>query len=173
MGGEHAPNPPRYDADGSGRDTYIRRDPQEVHGKALYKTAPRIPTRFGSAGSALGRDRHSGYCGYTLGAPGTAEYDEGSGGRVGGEGGGGLKVVQARYLMPVPPAFEVEVRPAPCTVHRAPCTVATHAGICAACISVSQHAAECTGTRAHTRYVREGLAMPNRRTCHARLVLHR
>ena len=110
MGGEHAPNPPRYDADGSGRDTYIRRDPQEVHGKALYKTAPRIPTRFGSAGSALGRDRHSGYCGYTLGTPGTADYDEGSGGRVGGEGGGGLKVVQARYLMPVPPAFEVEVK---------------------------------------------------------------
>ena len=122
MGGEHAPNPPRYDADGSGRDTYIRRDPQECFGKTLYKSAPRIPTRFGAAGSVLSRDRHSGYCGYTLGAPGTAEYDEGSGGRVGGEGGGGLKVVQARYLMPVPPAFEVEVRPAPCTVHRAPCS---------------------------------------------------
>ena len=110
MGGEHAPNPPRYDADGSGRDTYIRRDPQECFGKTLYKTAPRIPTRFGAAGSVLSRDRHSGYCGYTLGTPGTADYDEGSGGRVGGEGGGGLKVVQARYLMPVPPAFEVEVK---------------------------------------------------------------
>lgn len=110
MGGEHPPNPPRYDADGSGRDTYIRRDPTGCYGKTLYKSEPRIPTRFGAAGSVLTRDRHTGYCGYTLGAPDTAEYDEGYGGRVGGESGGGLKVVQARYLMPVPPAFEVEVK---------------------------------------------------------------
>ena len=154
MGGEHPPNPPRYDADGSGRDTYIRRDPTGCYGKTLYKSEPRIPTRFGAAGSVLTRDRHTGYCGYTLGAPGTAEYDEGYGGRVGGESGGGLKVVQARYLMPVPPAFEVEVCPAPCTVRRAPCAmhrIHTRGYLCS--ISACTHVSACADTHAHATHV--------------------
>ena len=112
MGGEHPPTQPRYEPDGSGRDTYIRRDPHTVYGKSLYTEAKQIPTRFGDAGSATSHSKHTGYCGYTLGGrdPGSADYDEGFGGRVGGAGGGGLKVVQAQYLMPVPPAFEVEVK---------------------------------------------------------------
>ena len=102
MGGDHPPNPPRYEPDGSGRDTYIRRDPHTVYGKTLYTEVKQIPTRFGDAGSATSHSKHTGYCGYTLGGrdPSSAEYDEGFGGRVGGEGGGGLKVVQARYLPP-------------------------------------------------------------------------
>ena len=47
MGGEHAPPHAKYSADGTGRDTYIRRDPVECFGKTLYKSEPRIPTRFG------------------------------------------------------------------------------------------------------------------------------
>ena len=113
MGGEHAPPHAKYSADGTGRDTYIRRDPHECFGKTLYKTEPRIPTRFGAAGSALSRDRHSGYGGYTL-----TEIDEGPGGPVGGQGG--IKVVPARYLEVVPAAFEVEVSHASCTHAHAP-----------------------------------------------------
>ena len=48
MGGDLVPPKPTYDADGSGRDTYIRRDPVECYGKQNYKANPRIPTRFGA-----------------------------------------------------------------------------------------------------------------------------
>ena len=66
MGGGLVPSPmySHYAADGSGRDTYIRRDPVEVSGKNLYKAEPRLITRFGAAGSALPRDRHAGYGGF-------------------------------------------------------------------------------------------------------------
>ena len=50
-GGEHPPTNPKYDADGSGRDTYIRRDPVDCYGKMLYKPVERIPTRFGAHSS--------------------------------------------------------------------------------------------------------------------------
>ena len=54
----------------------------------------------GASGSHLPRDRHTGYAGYVLEA-----HDQ-----VGGVGGGGCKVVPARYLVPHAPAFEVEVK---------------------------------------------------------------
>ena len=47
--------PAKYNAEGTGRDTYIRLDPVECFGKAQYKTEPRFVTRFGAAGSALPR----------------------------------------------------------------------------------------------------------------------
>jgi len=58
------PPKPSYHADGTGRDTYIRRDPVEQHGKANYQAPPRLITRFGAAGSTLTRDRHSGHAGF-------------------------------------------------------------------------------------------------------------
>mmetsp|Transcript_45010 Transcript_45010/g.74702 ORF Transcript_45010/g.74702 Transcript_45010/m.74702 type:complete len:163 (-) Transcript_45010:250-738(-) len=51
-------------ADGTGRDTYIRRDPVACYGKQLYKSAPREVTRFGTAGSAIPSERHTGYMGH-------------------------------------------------------------------------------------------------------------
>ena len=60
-------------------------------------TAPRVA---GASGGALTRDRHSGFAGFTV-----DEHDN-----VGGLNGNGTKVVPARYLVPVPPAFEVEVK---------------------------------------------------------------
>ena len=54
---DHAPPFAKYNADGTGRDTYIRRDPVECYGKTLYKPEPRLVTRFGAAGSVLPRDR--------------------------------------------------------------------------------------------------------------------
>lgn len=53
--GADAPLPAKYNADGSGRDTYIRRDPVECFGKSLYKAEPIIPTRMGAAGSHVER----------------------------------------------------------------------------------------------------------------------
>lgn len=47
----------KYNADGTGRDTYIRRDPVECFGKSLYVPEPRLVTRFGAAGSAVSRER--------------------------------------------------------------------------------------------------------------------
>ena len=47
----------KYNADGTGRDTYIRRDPVECFGKNLYKAEPRLITRMGAAGSAIPRIR--------------------------------------------------------------------------------------------------------------------
>ena len=56
-GSVFAPPFAKYNADGSGRDTYIRRDPVECYGKSLYKTPAPVVTRFGAAGSVLPRDR--------------------------------------------------------------------------------------------------------------------
>jgi len=47
----------KYNADGSGRDTYIRRDPVENYGKTLHYKEARLVTRFGAAGSVIPRDR--------------------------------------------------------------------------------------------------------------------
>jgi len=63
VGGAPPPKP-TYLADGTGRDTYIRRDPVEQHGKQNYKAEPRLITRFGASGSELPRDRHSGHAGF-------------------------------------------------------------------------------------------------------------
>jgi hypothetical protein len=52
-----APNNAKYNADGSGRDTYIRRDPVECFGKQQYKAEPRLITRMGEAGSVVSRER--------------------------------------------------------------------------------------------------------------------
>ena len=49
--------PAKYNADGTGRDTYIRRDPVECFGKNLYKAEPRLITRMGTAGCAIPRTR--------------------------------------------------------------------------------------------------------------------
>ena len=49
--------PAKYSADGTGRDTYIRRDPVECFGKNLYRPEPRLITRFGAAGSHVPRER--------------------------------------------------------------------------------------------------------------------
>jgi len=49
--------PAKYNADGTGRDTYIRRDPVECFGKNMYKSEPRLVTRFGQAGSVVPRER--------------------------------------------------------------------------------------------------------------------
>jgi len=49
--------PSKYDADGTGRDTYIRRDMTACYGKMEYKSEPRLITRFGEAGSRVPRER--------------------------------------------------------------------------------------------------------------------
>ena len=49
--------PAKYNADGTGRDTYIRRDPVECFGKNLYKAEPRLITRMGNAGCRVPRQR--------------------------------------------------------------------------------------------------------------------
>ena len=66
----------KYNADGTGRDTYIRRDPVECFGKMMYTSEPRLITRLGAAGSHVPRER-----GKRLG-----ETDE-VGGHLGGGGG--------------------------------------------------------------------------------------
>lgn len=62
----HDEPPPKalYHSDGTGRDTYIRRDPVEQRGKHPDASEQRQITRFGAAGSALTRDRHSGHAGF-------------------------------------------------------------------------------------------------------------
>ncbi|KAL1526977.1 hypothetical protein AB1Y20_015666 [Prymnesium parvum] len=74
--GTMLPPKPTYVADGSGRDTYIRRDPQEQHGKNLYKPKSVTVTRFGASGCRLPSDRHTGYAGFHPG-----ERDNSVGGR--------------------------------------------------------------------------------------------
>lgn len=87
------PPKPTYISDGTGRDTYIRRDPQEQYGKQLYKSeVPRI-TRFGTAGETLKSDRHTGHAGFR---PGKHED-------VGGHGS--ISERPARFLKPPPDAF--------------------------------------------------------------------
>ena len=80
----------RYGADGSGRDTYIRRDPQECFGKQMYKPEVRLVTRFGTSGQTLARDQSTGYQGF--------EHNKHD--NVGGAGG--VTERPARYLQPVP-----------------------------------------------------------------------
>jgi len=53
--GDQPPPFAKYNADGTGRDTYIRRDPVECFGKMQYKPEERLVTRFGAAGSAVPR----------------------------------------------------------------------------------------------------------------------
>ena len=94
MGTDAAPFA-KYDADGSGRDTYIRRDPVAAYGKSLYKPEPRLVTRMGAAGSAIPRGRPR--------KPG--ELDE-----VGGPQNSGFPFERpARFLPPKPEGYPVEV----------------------------------------------------------------
>lgn len=94
------PPKPTYVADGTGRDTYIRRDPVEQHGKHLYKAEPRLITRFGAAGSALTRDRHSGHAGFHPG-----ERDN----SVGGQNGAAHFDRPARFLRVPSDTFPIEI----------------------------------------------------------------
>ena len=87
----------KYNADGTGRDTYIRRDPVECFGKTLYKSEPIIPTRFGASGSALPRD---------------LQTRKGNGGvldPVGGPNGAGAFERPARFLRPKVYEYPVEI----------------------------------------------------------------
>lgn len=92
------PPKPTYVADGTGRDTYIRRDPVEQHGKHLYKEDPRLITRFGAAGSVLTRDRHSGHAGFHPG-----ERDNSVGGP------NGVAERPARFLRTPSQTFPVQI----------------------------------------------------------------
>lgn len=89
-----AATPAKYNADGSGRDTYIRRDPVECFGKNNYKTDPPVITRMGAAGSHVPRER-----GAKLG-----ETDP-----VGGANGGGGFERPARFLRPKVQDYPVEI----------------------------------------------------------------
>lgn len=92
------PPKPTYHSDGTGRDTYIRRDPVEQHGKHLYKEEPRLITRFGASGSALTRDRHSGHAGFHPG-----ERDNSVGGP------NGVAERAARFLRAPSDTYPVEI----------------------------------------------------------------
>lgn len=72
------------------------------HGVALERPHfdIRASSLAGASGGALTRDRHAGFAGFTA-----DEHDN-----IGGANANGIKVVPARYLVPVPPAFEVEVK---------------------------------------------------------------
>ena len=61
--------PPRTDyiADGTGRDTYIRRDPTATYGKVDYRPEQRVITRFGTSGQELPRDLSVRYNGFRPG----------------------------------------------------------------------------------------------------------
>ena len=90
--------PAKYNADGTGRDTYIRRDPVECFGKALYKSEPRLITRFGAAGSALPRDLQ------------TRTQNGGVPDPVGGYNGGAAAFDRpARFLRPKIYEYPVEI----------------------------------------------------------------
>ena len=56
-------------SDGTGRDMYVRRDPTQQYGKLSGKdfVGQAYTTRLGAAGSALPRDRSTGYAGFTEG----------------------------------------------------------------------------------------------------------
>ena len=87
----------KYNADGTGRDTYIRRDPVECFGKSMYKTEPRLVTRFGASGSAMPRHRGFGYAGF---APNS----------VGGENGQGYAFSRPdRFLRKPSESYPVEI----------------------------------------------------------------
>lgn len=86
--------PAKYNADGTGRDTYIRRDPVECFGKSLYKAEPRLITRFGEAGSKVARER---------GRP-VGETDP-----VGGHHGGMGFERPARFLRPTAESYPVPI----------------------------------------------------------------
>uniref|UniRef100_A0A7S2N020 Uncharacterized protein n=1 Tax=Haptolina brevifila TaxID=156173 RepID=A0A7S2N020_9EUKA len=92
-----AVQPAKYNADGTGRDTYIRRDPIECFGKNLYKSEPRPVTRFGAAGSVVPRPRGR--------KPG--EFDP-VGGHLGKEGGFDFSR-PARFLRAKSDSYPVEV----------------------------------------------------------------
>merc|ERR1719231_565655 len=85
----------KYNADGTGRDTYIRRDPVECYGNSLYKTEPRSVTRFGAAGSAVPVERPR--------VPGQLDP---IGGHLGGGEGFGR---EARFLRQKEYAYPIEV----------------------------------------------------------------
>ena len=85
----------KYNADGTGRDTYIRRDPVECFGKNNYKTDPPVVTRMGASGSHIPRER-----GRPLG-----QTDP-----VGGANGGGGFERPARFLRPKAESYPVEVK---------------------------------------------------------------
>ena len=84
-----------YNADGSGRDTYIRRDPVECFGKNLYRAEPRLITRMGQAGSAVPRERPR--------APGQTDP-------VGGPNGGFPFERPARFLRPKVEEYPTEIK---------------------------------------------------------------
>ena len=89
-----APTNAKYNSDGTGRDTYIRRDPVECFGKAMYKSEARLVTRFGAAGSVVAREK---------GCP-VGETDP-----VGGHNGGIQWEKPARYLRTASQAYPVAV----------------------------------------------------------------
>jgi len=94
-----------YDADGTGRDTYIRRDPVYTNGKTLYK--PEVPsvTRFGAAGSRLPSESRTGFQGHVPGARDEIGLDSDA------VDGSAIDAVAAQTLgrTPVEPKFPIEV----------------------------------------------------------------
>ena len=102
-GGGAPPPKPTYLSDGTGRDTYIRRDPVEQHGKHLYKAEPRLITRFGATGSNTRASRHTGHVGFHPG-----ERDgEGGANSVGGPNG--VAERPARFLRVPSDTFPVTI----------------------------------------------------------------
>ena len=91
-----APTSAKYDADGTGRDTYIRRDPVNCFGKQLYMPEQRLITRFGAAGSRTSSA--------TTNAGGKTSED------VGGVTGGFDFARPARFLRPKVESYPVEVK---------------------------------------------------------------
>ena len=84
----------KYNADGTGRDTYIRRDPVECFGKNLYRKDPPVITRMGAAGSAIPRER-----------PRKVRQED----PVGGVNGGMGFERPARFLRPKPEDYPIEI----------------------------------------------------------------
>ena len=89
------PQPAKYNADGTGRDTYIRRDPVECFGKNNYRTEPPVITRMGAAGSHIPFERPM--------KPGQLNP-------VGGDNGGEGFGRPDRFLRPKADAYPVEVK---------------------------------------------------------------
>ena len=101
--GAEAPLPAKYNADGSGRDTYIRRDPVECFGKQQYKTE-RIPiTRMGEAGSHVQR-LYGKKPGPLVGGPSGEAFAP-----VGGKNGESAFQRPARFLPPKAESYPVPV----------------------------------------------------------------
>ena len=66
-GATHLPARTDYIADGTGRDTYIRRDPVATYGKQNLRPEYSTISRMGTAGSAIPIDRAQRYNGFQPG----------------------------------------------------------------------------------------------------------